>query len=137
MDRQALLPRRARVSAALALAGPAMAVMLAGCAETSPLLTGSDGTAESAAFALRGGRYLLGWTAAPAPGEGCSVVIEVVDEAERRTLKRLEAEISPGGRVQDAEPVRFLPSGTYRLAGESTCRTWTAVIGEDRAGGRD
>jgi hypothetical protein len=137
MDHQAAPPRRARARRALVLAGVAMATVLGSCAESSPLLAGTAGPAESAPFPLRGGRYLLGWTAAPAPGDGCSVMIEIVDEAERRTLKRLEAEIPPGGRVQDAEPLRFLPSGTYRLAGESTCRTWTAVIGEDRVGGRD
>jgi hypothetical protein len=107
-----------------------LAILLAGCGESSPLFQGGPGAAESKPFELKGGSYLLGWRISAQTSDGCQIAVELVTAADRSPVGRGDADYETGGAAQGSEPVGDVEAGSYRLQVDSTCESWTAVVGE-------
>jgi len=105
-------------------------MLVSGCAETSPLFQGGPGSHESDPFHLDGGSYLLGWTGSAQTTAGCQIDVEILQAGSENAVGRVRAETASGGASQDAEPIPELGAGEYRLRVDSTCESWTAVVGE-------
>jgi hypothetical protein len=105
-------------------------MLVSGCAETSPLFQGGPGSHESDPFNLDGGSYLLGWTVSAQTTAGCQIEVEILQAGGEAAVGRISAEATSGGASQDAELIPDLAAGDYRLRVESTCESWTAVVGE-------
>lgn len=116
-----------RVAAVFAVTVP---MMVSGCAETSPLFQGGPGSSESDPFHLDGGSYLLGWTVSAQTTAGCQIEVEILQAGSQAAVGRVGAEPVSGGASRDAEPISGLAAGEYRLRVDSTCESWTAVVGE-------
>jgi hypothetical protein len=120
--------RRASLLARCFLAG---LTIVAGCAETSPLLQGGPGSTESEAFSLSGGSYVLGWTVSPQTTDGCAFGLELLAVSTGVAVARGTTDATAGGAMPDARPVPDLAAGQYRLRVETTCEEWSAVVGKD------
>jgi hypothetical protein len=113
-----------------------LAILLAGCGETSPLFQGGSGAAESEPFDLKGGSYLLAWSISAQTSDGCQIAVELVTTADGSPVGRGGADYETGGAAQGSERVDDVDAGSYRLRVDSICESWTAVVGETGALGR-
>lgn len=109
-----------------------LAILLAGCGEGSPLFPGGPGATESEPFELRGGSYLLAWSISAQSADGCEITVALVTAADGSPVARGARDYMSGGAAQGSEPID-VRAGSYRLQVESTCGSWTAIVGE--AGG--
>lgn len=116
-----------------ALAIAALVTVLAACSEGSPLFEGGRGSSESVPFELRDGAHLLAWTTSAQTPSGCQISVELVSADGVESVARAEGGTASGGAAQEAEPVPKVTAGSYRLRVETTCESWSAVVGEDTA----
>jgi hypothetical protein len=107
-----------------------LAILLAGCGESSPLFQGGPGAAESEPFELKGGSYLLAWSISAQTSDGCQIAVELVTTADGSPVGRGGADYETGGAAQGSQRVDDVEGGSYRLRVDSTCESWTAVVGE-------
>jgi hypothetical protein len=80
---------------------------------------------------LEDGSYLLAWTTNAQTPAGCRIIVELMTADGDTLVARAEGGSASGGASQASEPVPDVPAGSYRLRVDSTCESWTAVVGED------
>jgi hypothetical protein len=112
------------------------AILLAGCGEASPLFQGGPGATESEPFELKDGSYLLAWSISAQTTDGCRIAVALVTAADGSPVGRGVGDYKSGGAAQGSEPVDDVGAGSFRLQVDSTCESWTAVVGEASALGR-
>ena len=124
------VPRPAGSLRSIGAAAVVISTLVSGCAEASPLFQGGLGSHQSEAFQLDGGSYLLGWTLSAQTAASCEIEVEILPAGAESPVGRATAESTSGGASQGAEPVADLAAGDYHLRVDSTCESWTAVVGE-------
>jgi hypothetical protein len=85
---------------------------------------------------LKDGSYLLAWSISAQTTEGCQIAVELVAAADGSPVGRGVGDYPSGGAALGSEPVDDVGAGSYRLRIDSTCESWTAVVGEAGALGR-
>jgi len=129
-------PARWSRPAGATLAVGVLTLVLAACSKGSPLFQGGPRSSESTPFEF-GGRlvYVLAWTTSAQTPAGCRIVVELATADGDNSVARAEGGTTSGGASQDSQPIPDAAAGSYRLRVNSTCESWTAVVGEDTPGG--